>query len=310
MNLIKKFIIFLACVLLLLVTGCNSDIFVSEPPMADEVLKATIDGDGGEVQFHIPEEGLETISLNQVSSLDIFCTYFNAAGDTVKSYSQASEVSRIEFESDFYKFDIEKKDGDIIVKSICNASGYEAVRTIMLQYSYGYRFIDVTMLPGKELMLDSTFYFVSLDVTERTKTNRYRFFNGGYAAQTIEFMPYLNEQAALYVDPNRSDLWVCSNYYSIDVPIYENGDWIIKNMPDVRPGYSYYYDGPDQNTKVPVDIPGKATTTVAVDVVYSQAVGKGCMVFDNEVLDRKIYVTFDVVSVYPIKHEIRIEDVQ
>ncbi|MDE7155128.1 MAG: hypothetical protein K2N79_02445 [Muribaculaceae bacterium] len=310
MKLTQRIIFLLVGISLLPLSGCNSDIFLSEPPLNDETLKATIDGDGGEVEFHIPVKGLEYISLNQVSSLDVYCTYLNVEGDTIDSSSPASEVSKIEFESDFYKFEIEKNDGNLIVKSICNTSSYETVRTIMLQYTYGYRFIDINILPGKELKLVETFYYHDLVVKERTATQRYRFFNGGHLAQTIEFMPYLNERANLFLDPERESLWVCANYYKITVPVYLDGNWTFKEMPNVRPGYSYELDGPDQFTKVPVEIPANSVTTVALDIIYSQAYCHGCMVFLNEVLDRKIDVVFDVTSVYPINNEIRIEDIQ
>ena len=310
MILIKKIIVFLAGISLLPLMSCNSGIFLSEPPMSDEALSATIAGDGGETEFHIPEKGLEYISLNQVSSLDVFCTYLNAEGDTIDSSAPASEVEKIEFESDFYKFEIEKKDGDLFVRSICNTSTYETVRTIMLQYSYGFRFIDVKILPGKPLKLTDTFYYHDLVVKEQTNTQRYRFYNGGYSSQTIEFSPYLNERAGLFVDPERSSLWVCANFYTINVPVYENGEWILKEMPNVRPGYNYELEVPDQETKVSVEISAKSVTTVALDIIYSQAFCRGCMVFLNEVLDREIPVMFEITSVCPIKHEIRVEDIQ
>ena len=56
--------------LLLLTTGCNNDIFVDEPPLGEEEIGATIDGDGGETSFKIPFKGLEHISIDVMSEAE------------------------------------------------------------------------------------------------------------------------------------------------------------------------------------------------------------------------------------------------
>lgn len=303
------FLPLLSC-LLLFTVGCNSDIFIDEPPLGEEVLTGTVEGDGGEVSFKIPFKGLERISIDLMSESERYCTYYTAAGEVIDRKSPASEVNRIVFENDFTKFEIEKEGKMVLVRSVCSTSEYESSWTIRLEYSYGVRFIDIKVLPGKPLKMLEVTYPEPLKIEERARvvTNRLVVANNGPLPQSIEVRPYLNELASILVEPERAGLWVEGEKRTIAVPMFENGSWEIKEKSGIRPGTRYTYEGPDRFSKISVDIPAESKVTVITDVVYTQATGRGYMVFYNEVLDRRIVVNFSVTSLYPYKHEIRIED--
>ena len=296
--------------LLLLTTGCNNDIFVDEPPLGEDEIGATIDGDGGETSFKIPFKGLEHISIDVMSEAERYCTYYNAAGEVVDRKSPASMVSRIVFESDFTKFEIEKDGKTLRIVSVCSTSEYESTWTIRLEYSYGVRFIYIKTLPGKPLKLMDITYPEPLKINDKEKvvTTRETFTNNGPLPQTIEVRPYLNELATIIVDPDRSGFWISAQKWTMPVPVYVNDKWSIIDKPEIMPGVRYYYERPDRFIKIPIDIPAYSKVTIITDVTYTQATGSGCMAFLNEILDRRFDVNFNVTSLYPYKHEIRIED--
>lgn len=302
--------IVLILLLALGVASCNSGVFVDEPPLSEEILTATIEADGGEAEFKIPVKGLESISVDLFSEQEKYCTYYNAAGEPIDRKSPASEVSRIVFENDFMKFEIEKTGKKLIFKSVCNTSEYETSRTIRLEYTYGVRFIDITTTPGKPLEIVEITYPEPMQINERGKvvTQRVNIANDGPLPTTFEVRPYLNEFASILVEPERSGSWIEAGKMTMKVPMFENGSWEIKEKSGIRPGTRYTYEGPDRFTKITVDIPADSKVTVITDVIYTQAIAKGYIVYLNEILDRRIVVNFTVTSLYPAKHEIRIED--
>lgn len=307
-KIIIRLIFFISsCLLMLLAAGCNNDVFLDETPLPDDdSLSATIDGDGGEVSFHIPTAQLEHFGPDEFSEGKKYLTFYNVEGDIVGSESPASVVSRIVYANDFNKYEILKDGNTLTVRSICNTSGYGGFH-IRLEYSYGTRFIYISLTSGKPLQLIDVQYPDGMITEDRAKvtTNRFGFTNQGPLPQRVEVRPYLNEVASILVDASKN--WA---YDKLDllVPVYVDGQWEFRKKNGIRPGFRFTYDGPDRFTKVDVDIPADSKVNVITEVFYSRAAARGVMTFLNEILDIRMSVDFTVTSYYPVNYEIRVED--
>lgn len=240
----RQLLVFFALPVLLLVAGCNDDVFLDESYMPDNVVKYTIEGDGGETTFTIPTKGLERVSLDVFSESERNCTYYNAAGDIVDRYSPASEVSRIVFETIFTRFELHRQ--------------------------------------GKTL----------------TVKNQYN---------SLEVRPYLDETYSILVEPEDKNSWVIGKRLNMEVPVYEDGSWQMKET-SLIPGFSSTYSKKEYLMKVDVDVPAYSNVNIFTDIIYGQAKSSGYMTFLNEVLNRKLTVNFTVTSLYPTAYEIRTED--
>lgn len=292
-----------------LLAGCNNSIFLDEPNMPEETY-ATIEGDGGEVTFKIPLNGLEHFGFDLFSESEKYCKYFNLDGDVIDKKSPASEVSRILFETDFTKIEIVKDGSGLKVISTCQTSQYEGHWSIRLEYSYGVRFIDIEVLPGKPLKRLGIDYPDGITVCEKQTitTDRFGYNNNGPVPQTYEIRPYLNEFFSILVEPDRNGSWIKNDPITMEVPYYENGIWQFKQIEGIRPGDTYKIARPDRKLKVDVEIPANFNVDIFTDIIYTRAEANGVMTFFNEILDRRINVFFKVTSRYPENYEIRINE--
>ncbi|MDO5524725.1 MAG: hypothetical protein Q4F85_01390 [Prevotella sp.] len=305
----RQLLVFFALPVLLLVAGCNDDVFLDESYMPDNVVKYTIEGDGGETTFTIPTKGLERVSLDVFSESERNCTYYNAAGDIVDRYSPASEVSRIVFETIFTRFELHRQGKTLTVKNQYNSFDYGSW-TIRLEYSYGVRFIYVTVLPGKPMRLLEVVYHpdgMKIDDRAKVKTKRFGFNNASPLPQILEVRPYLDETYSILVEPEDKNSWVIGKRLNMEVPVYEDGSWQMKET-SLIPGFSSTYSKKEYLMKVDVDVPAYSNVNIFTDIIYGQAKSSGYMTFLNEVLNRKLTVNFTVTSLYPTAYEIRTED--
>ncbi|MDE5870490.1 MAG: hypothetical protein K2H22_00880 [Muribaculaceae bacterium] len=288
--------------------GCNSDIFIDEPDWED-YEDITIEGDGGVADLVIPTKDLEHFGFDLMSDSKPYCTYFNAQGDIIDPNSPASEIARIVFETRFRRLELCKDDSRLTIRSICQTSQNDSHWVIRLEYTYGSRSIEFTVLPGRPLRLVEVTYD-DMVVDDRAKVSNFRegFTNNGPLPQTVTIRPYLNELASILVEPIARNSWLNGERFDMPVPIYVNEEWVIRPKNGIRPGSRFTYEGPDRFTRIDIDIPEYSSVSIFTDVVYSGAKVSGCMVFRNEILDLTFSEDIKVTSFYPIRHEIRIED--
>ena len=288
--------------------GCNSDIFIDEPDWED-FKDITIEGDGGEAELIIPTKDLERFEFDLMSESKRYCTYYNAQGDIIGSDSPASEIARIVFETKFRKLELRKEGSRLTIRSICSTSQHDSHWIIRLEYTYGVRSIEFTLLPGRPLRLVEVVYD-DMVIDDRAKVSSFRegFTNNGAIPQTLTIRPYLNELASILVEPVAWSSWLNAERFDMPVPMYVNEEWVIMQKNGIRPGNRFTYEGPDRFTKIDIDIPEYSSVNIFTDVVYTGAKVSGCMVFHNEILDLTFSEDIKVTSLYPIRHEIRIED--
>lgn len=297
-----------ALCIVLLSPGCNNDVFLDEPDLP-EITEATIEGDGGEAEFVIPTNGLEHVSLDVFSDNRQFCTYYNTAGDVADSKIPASELGRIVYESFFHKLEIIKNGKKLTIRSICETAQSNETWTLRLEYTYGVRFIDFTVLPGRPLSLSSITYTSRLDVNDnaQVKTRRVGCMNNSPHVLKTEEYPYLQADATTIVNVSKSNAWVESERVVMKVPAYENGEWVAAEKT-IQPGRTYRTYRPDQLMKIEIDIPAYFDGTIITDVTYSRAEITGTMLFTNEILDLQRSVEFTATSLYPVSYELRIQN--
>lgn len=302
--------IFFALPVLLLVAGCNDDVFLDDPDMSDNE-GATIEGDGGEATFTIPTKGLEHVSFDMVGVSEQYCKYYNAAGDLIDYKSPVSEVSQIVYDNDLLKLELRRQGKTLTVKSVCNTFNMETRWGVRLDYSYGARYIEFVVLPGKPMRLLEVVYPDGLEIDDRAKikTKRFGFNNSSPLPQILEVQPYFGETYSILVEPGDKNSWVRGERLNMEVPVYEDGSWQMKET-SIMPGFSSTYSKKEYMMKVDVDVPAYSNVNIFTDVIYSQVKSSGYMTFLNEVLNRRLTVNFTVTSLYPTAYEIRTEDAQ
>lgn len=305
----RQLLVFFALPVLLLVAGCNDDVFLDEPNMPD-ILNDTIEGDGGEATFTIPTKGLAHISFDMVGVSEQYCKYYNAAGEQIDYKSPVSEVSRIVYENDFLKFELRRQGKTLTVKSFCSMFDMEACWSIRLDYSYGVRFIDIAVLPGKPVKLLEVVYHpdgLKIEDRAKVKTKKFGFNNDAPLPQLFEVRPYLGEAYSIIVEPDDKNSWAGGEHINMEVPVYEDGSWRMKET-SLKVGTSLTHSKKEYLMAVNVDVPAYSNINIFTDVIYSQAKASGYMTFLNEILNRRLTVYFTVTSQYPTAYEIRTED--
>lgn len=208
--------------------GCNRDIFLDEPDWED-FKDITIDGDGGEATLHIPTKDLKYFGFDLMSESKQYCTYYNAQGDIIDPNSPVSDIARIVFETRFSKLELRKEGSRLTIRSICSTSQDDSHWIIRLEYTYGVRSIDFKVLPGRPLRLVEVVYD-EMVIDDRAKVSSLRegFTNNGPLPQTLTIRPYLNELASILVEPVAWSSWLNAERFDMPVPMYVNGELIIK----------------------------------------------------------------------------------
>lgn len=298
--------LYISTVLLIvtLLTACNGDIFLDEPALPYET-NITLEGDGGVAVVTIPLKDLQGIGFRYFDT-QINTTYYNATGEKIDNKSPVSEISLIVYESDFSRFEIHRQGSRLTLKSVCSTYKYDNHDEIELEYRYGYRRIQVTILPGKPMKLESVHYNGPLSFNTETKvSSRIGFENTSPTDLVCTEFPYLNQQPYVFIEP--MSLWAKDTSVAMEVPVYENGEWVIKEKT-LSPGKKSYYPGPDYMTSVDISIPGATNGYIITSVDYECAMVSGTMYYVNEILDRRVPVDFNLSSFYPVSYDIRIEE--
>lgn len=294
--------------LLLSASACNADIFLDREEVP-EYMSATIEGDGGEVSFIIPTGRLLHLGFGNLSVNPDYVTYYDIYGDIIAQDSPADDVASIVFKTDFVQFEVVKQGNVLHMRSVYNTIGRECNWPIWLEYDFGIRNIDVISLPGRRLSLVGTYYADDFKLHENAwcSETKLRVNNNGQSSSSVEVRPYLNEVASVMVSSSDDSGWIEAEELYMPVPICLDGTWKLSDV-QISPGVKYKYICPEHMTKVEITIPPDSDVNVVTRVNYSSVEGYGTLDFLNEVSGVHLYAGFNVTSLYPISHEIFIED--
>lgn len=310
MRLITKCVIW-AWICVIALSGCNNDVFLDNHDMP-EYESVAIDGDGGEMVFTASLDDLEYFGFDIMSFEEHCYKHYNFAGEEIDRGSAPQEVSRIVYETDFSKMELVRNGSTFTVRSICNASRWNSYKTLRFEYSYGVRFKEIEILPGRPLEIVDVAYPDGVRVMERARVSTcgVMFHNGSSLSQSVELRPYLNELASVLVVSDDPSSWINGERFRMPVPVYVGDGWRMVETDGIVPGTRLSYEGPDRMTVANVDVPPLSHVKIITDVIYAGAEGEGYIVFRNETLDREILENFIVTSLYPIGYEIRVENVE
>lgn len=305
-NKIKVSYLFFIGVCIFALFSCNSDIFLDGPELP-ETVEYSVEGDGGEIAFDVPLKNLEYFGFDHANY-----KCYNSAGEPIASDSPAREIRSIVYETDFEMFKLERDGGRFTFRSICNTQPYPYKWTLRLEYGHGAHFIVIEVLPGKPLRLLETVYSGDMVINDRAQvvTHREGFTNNGPLTQSVEIYPYLRDLASVRIDPTDGIWHSTARELTMPVPFYSDGEWKLTEKQNIRIENTIYFNVPGHLSTVSVAVPPFTKVNVYTEVVYTGAEAEGHLVFLNEVLDRKILEAFKVSSLYPIKHEIRVEEAQ
>lgn len=309
----EKTILYLAVLLpLLAMCGCNDDIFVDSSdidPGNDQTT--TIDGDKGVAEFTIPTKSLVDIHFDRTSDQARYYTYYNTAGDMVQPGIPASELGKIVYDDDMCGYTLIKKGTRLTFQSLANPLN-DRIVTIRLIYTYTERTITINITRGQPLQQVRVESDGKIDVSDYpvVKTLCTVFTNGTSVDDIYECRPYRQCAATYLFEADYHRLLLGSVAITAPIPVVENGQWVMRDKEDIRPGTTYSYYREDNTNKTDIPVPAGATKTIITYVTCDMATSQGHIIFRNAGLDRDIAMAYTTTSYYPVSYKIDIKDEQ
>ncbi len=287
-------------------SGCNHDVFVDGPVLPAN-MSATIEGDGGEVEFAIPSKGLVSFGFSFTDDNKEYYTYYNDQGDVIADSSPVAEIHRIVYDDGIYRQELERTDTGLLFRSFANPIG-QMVRTIRIKYDYAVTDIRVTVLPGKPMEFEQVIYNSDMIVTDTSEVHSHltEFVNDSPISKEEKLMPYVNTVQTVTVNPVSTGRWVERLAFDMEVPFYEDGIWSFRRKSDIVPGREILYYMPDRFLQVGVTVEALSWVDVFTDMAYTRADAEGIMIFRNPTLDTRVEVGFNCISQSPSGYDIRI----
>lgn len=309
---IKAFIsIVLSMFVLLLTSGCNSDIFLDEDPTADGLYNS-IAGDGGVVEYTFSTERLVNIRLDEWCANKNNYVIYDKLGNLTDADVPAADFGKIVYEDDFRHWELCKEGKSLKMQSMENADLSLLSFTIIVRLEYDYitKFIEVEILPGEKVKPVAVNYTSGIEVEEQLEvvtSREIRFDNKSDVDQTAYVYPYLGKPIKYYTNllAENTDSYK-GQQINLDVPAWVDGEWVQVNKKMSLGGYEPYAR-PDVYVKQSVTIPANTCVDVYTDVTYSMAKITGVIEYELPVSHRKHFVDFLCVTHYPISAEIRVE---
>lgn len=297
-----------ALLVVILFTGCNSDIFVEHVEPSEASI--SIVGDGGSCSLRFQPKGLKSIGLSTYYD----GTYYNKAGDVIASDSPVDEIARINYTDNSVIFDVFIDGDKITISSTEQASGISWNGSIILDYGYTVQYIDFEILPGQPVELIEMSYLMDNKMVQDVANVDYKtanYSNNGGSEVNVMVMPYVSQQASVTFEPDD----ISFRYRHIDVPFptFVDGEWKVgTKIYGTKLGVKSYYfpEGLDRKHEVSVTIPPYSNVKVSSMVSYSSLRVQFCAVFRNPVSGRENF-TFGVCGVLePVSYDIQITDVK
>lgn len=299
---IRRFIQLITCVVcLVVVTGCNDDIFVKRPDATDN-MKIAVEGDGGWWSGPINTKGLKRAYVNYNYDDRQYVQYFGANGGTVDADCEASQLGYIVYETParFYSIGFE---GDMLYFN----SDYNALEPfyidLNLEYEYGVTSHVVFVVDAGKPLICSYYATdaMSLNVEEQF-SRRYSFNNISSLQQVMTVSPYEGMHCAIDIIPD--DDWVRGLSMEMLLPVYMGDYWGYEMFDDVTVGERLLPSlGDYADEIIKVDVPPYTKATVTYGVHITCATERGVLLFYNLVADRQFEVHCTTKSYYPTDYD-------
>lgn len=301
----KKLTAILSSFLLLLIaSGCNSDIFVdrTEPGLSE----VTLDGDGGSASVRINARNLQWLGFSIENDRSV--TYYDSRGDTIPFDCDASQVSRIVFSSVFQQL-IVRKDGDrLLIESVENGSPDTSRLLLMLDYGFRMEYITIFVQPGEPVRLVSADYD-SIEITARHRSQKRATTvnNVTDSPVFISVNPYDGCNVSTYVETWSLHFSLMS--FSMPLPEHTAQGWVVGEPRTVMLGSTTYSSVDCGGLSVDIEYPPKRDSRSVVCVDYETVHALGTLTFSNPVSGRIHKTPFKCSVIAPVSYEISVEQI-
>lgn len=303
------FLHFISLAFILLLTGCNDDIFVEENVGADEI-NTTVDGDGGSATFDISTKHLLNISIDYYGS-ESPDKYYDVNGKEVGPDCSASDLGSIVYESVLLHYELVKDGSHLKFISYECAFPNDTHVTLRLEYSYTVRFIHITIKRGKPMEYVSATYDGDINVNDPafTLVEKQNFHNDGPIAQTVEVWPMLQAQSYAYGEITVEEGWAAGIKIEMPVLQYSDGDWKMISKSDISPRSKYYLNIPNLLDRTNVTVDAGANVSIRSVVTVSEATATGVMRLRMPVSGREYSTRFQCTARFPKSYEVIVDEI-
>lgn len=295
----KKFLF--AIMVVVLLAGCNSDIFMEDPGVPEKDI--AIAGDGGEWLCAVPTFGLRGIMVDYPAQ-DRQYVQFRGENMNQLPGDPPDGIREIYYCSPLSCYTIALNGS--MIRIFSDYSSVTTAFTIRFYYEDGLMgYIHVTIQQGAPLMF---LYeqrigdlMISPDPIQVSYTQTLA--NNISTSQTLEIQPYQHQAAFHRVTPK--DNWAQGMTVDIGVPAYNGKEWQFVYQQDIKLGliYDFTPDVPYAEQTLSIDVPPGKKATVDYTVTYQRVWQKVMLTFGSRSDNRNAEVECDVVSQYPISYE-------
>ena len=303
------FLHYISLAFILLLTGCNDDIFVDDTLDGGEI-NATVDGDGGSATFDISTKHLLHITIDYYGS-ESPDKYYDVNGKEVDSDCPASDLGSIVYDGLFLRYELIKDGGRLKFISHEYAFPNDMHVAVRLQYSYTVEFIHITIKRGKPMEYVSATYDGDIDITDPafTLVEKQNFHNNGPIAQTVEVWPMLQAQSYAYGEVAVEESW--ANGIKVEMPVlqYSGGNWKIIPMSDICPRSKYYLNIPNLLDRTNVTVDAGANVSIRSVVTVTEATVTGILRLRMPVSGREYSTRFQCKARFPKSYEIIVDEI-
>ncbi len=290
---------------ILLLNGCNDEVFIEGPDMPEE-LKVTIGGDGGVWSREISLTSLNHIYLYGSSEAKEYITYYDNNDNIVDKEISISELKKIVYNSPVANYSVSLTGKELSIKSNYNAFSEPIKVKVCLSYDYAAKYIYLEIEQGKPLEVIEVVYDNSIGVEEdvRTETHSASYTNNSSLLQYLDFRPFNNSQAIIDITPIQQ--WL--NGFTLDIPVlkYVDDDWELEDMNTVTVGEKIYINNINSSDVFTYEIPANKKLGVVCVITYSRASDHGIIILRNSITGEQYTVDFFCSSEYPVSHEIKL----
>lgn len=296
-----------AAFLVLVLSACNGDVFVSGDESMED-LNFVIEGDDGVVTFTYNEKELKHIYVNYHSSAVQPLVYYNSKGDVISEDSPVKNIGAIRYHSEWLNYRLQLNGKTVTFTAMGNSSGLPAPVVVTLDYGYISKNINIEIKEGAAPEVVDVTYSQSIFSGETImKTRSLLYTNNGDKPTTVTVNPYLWSQDIFLVSTEES--WAKFKKVEMKIPRYDDGVWIYGDLQTVVLDASGYYSTNIDVEGIPVELGASQAVRITSVVTEEQGIANGTITFKNPVTKEEFTTVYTTTVLFPVDYDIIFEEV-
>lgn len=293
----------------LMMTSCNSGVFISEIKLPDN-SNIVLDGEGGYYPLIIPREGLKRIYLEKRAEDAEYIHYEGIDGMDADENTPVSQLEGIYFENPILDYSLGLSGDVLYIHTHYNCSGESKHVRVFLEYETATKTIDIEIEKGRDLqyLFNDHEDEIKVESDVKTEVSTLTYKNGSNTTQWVNLMPYKDSHA--YVTVSVEEPWAVGLKVPITVPlaIGNNSQWGYVDLHTlITFGAVNDIEVMDRDYTVPVFIQPGQTVQIKCTVYYSSGTSCGEVLFVNPVYGRDVLTNTVVTTLYPVRYELAVE---